>query len=136
LLGRRDNSPVPFDERLAERLRELTANYNGIREMSMFGGRAYLLNGNLAVGASGEGGLIVRVDPSETVRLLPSPHAAPFLARGRTMDGWIRVNGDGVRTKRQLERSVMLGISFAGTLPPKNVGGRRRAVAESPGLAH
>jgi TfoX N-terminal domain len=87
LLGGRDNSPVPFDERLAERFRELTANHNGIREMSMIGGRAFVLNGNMAVGASGEGGLIVRVDPSETARLLRSPHAAPFIARVRWIAG-------------------------------------------------
>ena len=85
----------------------------------MFGGLAFLINGNMSVAASGQGGLFLRVDPEETDRLLDLPHAEPAVMRGRAMQGWLRVNAEGVRTKRELERWVKRGVSYARTLPAK-----------------
>ena len=110
---------MAYDEDLAGRVRELIAAEAGLTEKKMFGGLAFLLNGNMAVGVSGKGGLMVRVDPEETEALLAKPHARPFEMRGREMRGWLRVDADGVRTKRQLEPWVRRGVAYARSLAPK-----------------
>jgi hypothetical protein len=110
---------VAFDEDLANRIRSLVAQEPGLTEKPMFGGLAFLVDGNMAVSASGRGGLMVRVEPSETDRLVARPHARPFEMRGRPMDGWLRVDVEGVRTKRQLEAWVARGVAYARSLPAK-----------------
>jgi hypothetical protein len=85
----------------------------------MFGGLAFLINGNMAISASGQGGVLVRVDPAETARLVQRAHVARFAMRGREMDGWLRVAPEGVRTKRQLESWAARGVTFARSLPAK-----------------
>jgi TfoX/Sxy family transcriptional regulator of competence genes len=111
---------VAFDEHLADRIRELVAQEQGIDEQRMFGGLAFLVNGKMAVSASGQGGLLVRVDPAETDRLAARAHADRFEMRGRPMEGWLRVDGAGLRTKRQLEPWVARGVAYARSLPPKS----------------
>ncbi len=110
---------MAYDEDLARRIRELIASEPGVSEKKMFGGLAFLVGGNMAVSASGQGGLMVRVDPDATAELLARPHAKPFEMRGRPMDGWLRVDREGVRTKRQLEPWVKRGVAYARSLPPK-----------------
>jgi hypothetical protein len=110
---------VAYDEDLANRLRELLASEDGVAEMRMFGGLAFLIGGNMAVSASGQGGLLLRCDPAETDDLLAKPHASPFVMRGRPMDGWLRVEPEGLAGKRELERWVARGVSYARSLPPK-----------------
>ncbi len=110
---------MAYEEDLANRLRELVLGEPGVTEKRMFGGLAFLINGNMSVSASGQGGLLLRVDPAETEALLAKPHAEPFEMRGRAMDGWLRVAPDGVRTKRQLEPWVARGVAYARSLPPK-----------------
>jgi TfoX/Sxy family transcriptional regulator of competence genes len=112
-------SPMAYDEDLANRIRELMADESGVIEQKMFGGLAFLIGGNMAVAASGQGGLLLRIDPEETDALLAKPHAEPFEMRGRSMQGWLRVDEDGVRTKRQLEAWVRRGVAYARSLPPK-----------------
>ena len=115
----RDNASVAYDEDLANRIRELILTQPGITEQKMFGGLAFLVNGNMSVAASGQGGLLLRVDPGETGALLGKPHAEPFVMRGREMQGWMRVAADGVKSKRQLERWVARGVGYARSLPAK-----------------
>ena len=110
---------MAYDEDLANRIRELTAGESGVTEQRMFGGLAFLVGGNMSVAASGQGGLMVRVDPGDTAALLAKPHARPFEMRGRAMKGWLRVDPEGVRTKRQLEPWVKRGVAYARSLPPK-----------------
>jgi TfoX/Sxy family transcriptional regulator of competence genes len=110
---------MAYDEDLANRIRELIAAEPGLTEKKMFGGLAFLIDGNMSVSASREGGLLLRVDPDETDALLGKPHAAPFEMRGREMQGWMRVAPEGVATKRQLERWVARGVRYARSLPPK-----------------
>jgi TfoX/Sxy family transcriptional regulator of competence genes len=110
---------VAYDEDLANRIRELVADEAGVTERKMFGGLAFLIGGHMGVSASGRGGLLLRVDRADTEELLAKPHAQPFEMRGRVMDGWVRVEAEGVKTKRQLERWVARGVAHAGTLPPK-----------------
>jgi TfoX/Sxy family transcriptional regulator of competence genes len=110
---------MAYDEDLANRIRELLADEDGITEKKMFGGLAFLIGGNMSVSASGQGGLLLRVDPAETEKLLEQPHAEPFVMRGRAMDGWLRVAPAGLRTKRELERWVARGVAYARSLPPK-----------------
>jgi TfoX/Sxy family transcriptional regulator of competence genes len=110
---------VAYDEDLAIRIRELVQAERGVTEQRMFGGLAFLIDGNMAVSASGQGGLLLRVDPAETDALLNKPHAHPFEMRGREMQGWLRIDAEGVRTKRELERWVSRGVAYARSLPSK-----------------
>jgi TfoX/Sxy family transcriptional regulator of competence genes len=110
---------VAYDEDLANRIRELLAGEPGVTEKKMFGGLAFLIGGNMAVSASGQGGLLVRCAPEETDKLVAKPHAARFEMRGREMDGWLRVDDKGVKTKRQLDPWVKTGASYARSLPAK-----------------
>jgi TfoX/Sxy family transcriptional regulator of competence genes len=112
-------SAMAYDEDLANRIRELIAADADVTEKKMFGGLAFLVGGNMSVAASGQGGLMVRVDPADTGALLSRPHAGPFEMRGRAMQGWLRVDAEGVRTKRQLEPWVERGVGYARSLPPK-----------------
>jgi hypothetical protein len=73
----------------------------------------------MAVAVSGRGGLMVRVDPGQVARLAALPHTEPFEMRGVEMKGWLRVDGDGLRSKRQLETWVSRGVAYARSLPPK-----------------
>jgi hypothetical protein len=111
---------VAYDEDLAHRIRALLGDEDGVGEMRMFGGLAFLIGGHMAVAVSGQGGLMVRVDPAQTDALLARSHARPFEMRGRAMKGWLRVDDEGVRTKRQLEPWVRRGVAYARSLPPKS----------------
>ena len=110
---------MAYDQDLANRIRELIADLPDLEEQRMFGGLAFLIGGHMSVAASGQGGLLVRVDPDETDALIRKPHARPFVMRGREMQGWLRVDDDGVRTKRQLEPWVRRGVAYARSLRPK-----------------
>jgi TfoX/Sxy family transcriptional regulator of competence genes len=110
---------VAYDAELANRIRELVADEPGVTEQKMFGGLAFLIGGNMAVAASGQGGLMLRCDPDETEKLLAKPHARRFEMRGREMDGWLRVDDEGVRTKPQLQPWVKVGVAYARSLPAK-----------------
>ncbi len=110
---------MAYDEELADRIRELLEGERGVTEKRMFGGLAFLIEGNMSVSASGQGGLLLRIDPARAELLLAKPHAEPFVMRGRAMQGWLRVHPDGVKTKRQLQPWVREGVSYARTLPPK-----------------
>jgi TfoX/Sxy family transcriptional regulator of competence genes len=114
-----DVRDMAYDEDLASRVRELVASDPDVTETRMFGGLAFLVDGNMSVAASGQGGLMVRVDPADTDRLLTTPHARPFEMRGRVMQGWLRVDAAGVRTKRQLQPWVERGVAYARSLPSK-----------------
>jgi TfoX/Sxy family transcriptional regulator of competence genes len=111
---------VAYDEELANRIRELIAGEPGLTEQRMFGGLAFLIGGNMSVAASGQGGLLLRVDPDETDELLEKPHAQPFVMREREMKGWLRVDAEGVQTKRELEPWVKRGVAYARSLPAKS----------------
>src|SRR5918997_2775124 len=104
---------VAYDEDLANRIRELIAADPDVTEKSMFGGLAFLVAGHMSVTASGQGGLLVRVDPEQTDALVEEPHAEPFVMRGRALQGWLRVDTEGVRTTPQLESWVRRGVAYA-----------------------
>jgi TfoX/Sxy family transcriptional regulator of competence genes len=110
---------MAYDERLADRIRELVAGERRLTERKMFGGLAFLIGGNMAVAASGQGGLLVRVDPERSDELVASSNARPMRMRGREMAGWLRVDAEDVTTKRRLATWVDLGVGYARTLPPK-----------------
>ncbi|ATA28653.1 RNA methyltransferase [Mycobacterium lepraemurium] len=110
---------MPYDEDLANRIRELLGGQPGIEEKRMFGGLAFLLNGHMPVAASGQGGLLVRVPPENTDKLAARAHVGPMVMAGRATPGWLRVDAAGVRTKRQVAGWVARGVGYAGSLPPK-----------------
>ena len=110
---------MAYDEKLAQRIRDLVAGERSVVEKKMFGGLAFLINGNMSVAASGQGGLLVRVDPDNSDDLLKKPGVESLVMRGRPMAGWLRVDADSVRTKQQLSSWVDRGVSFARSLPPK-----------------
>jgi TfoX/Sxy family transcriptional regulator of competence genes len=110
---------VAYDEKLADRIRGLVASESELTEKKMFGGLAFLIGGNMAVAASGQGGVLVRVDPAESDTLVATTNARLMEMRGRSMQGWLRVDPEDLRTKRQLAKWVELGTRYARSLPAK-----------------
>jgi TfoX/Sxy family transcriptional regulator of competence genes len=110
---------VAYDVELADRIRELVTGEQ-ITEKEMFGGLAFLVNGNMSVSASGQGGLLVRVDPDETGALLAEPGAEEFEMGNRgPMKGWLRVRPDVLDSDRVLTKWVRRGVTYARSLPAK-----------------
>jgi TfoX/Sxy family transcriptional regulator of competence genes len=110
---------MAYDTALADRIRELIAAERGVEEKQMFGGLAFLINGNMSVAVSSRGGLMVRVPPDQTEKLLTRDHVQPMVMAGRETRGWLRVAVDGVKTTRQLQSWVRRGVDYAKGLPDK-----------------
>ena len=110
---------MAYDEELAGRIRALAASAPGLTEKTMFGGLAFLVGGTMAVAASGQGGLLVRVDPAQSDELMASTNARPMEMRGREMRGWLRVDAEDVQAESDLADWVDRGLSYAGSLPAK-----------------
>ena len=110
---------MAYDEELADRIRELVVGEPDLTEKKMFGGLAFLIGGNMAVAASGQGGALVRVDPAQSDTLVATTNARLMEMRGRRMQGWLRVDPEDLRTKRELARWVELGTGYARSLPAK-----------------
>ena len=110
---------MPYDEDLANRLRELLADHEAVTEKKMFGGLAFLLHGHMSVSASRNGGLLARIEPDDTEAALARPHVARMEMGGRTMDGWITVAPEGLKSDRELAAWVERSVSYVGKLPPK-----------------
>jgi TfoX N-terminal domain len=110
---------VAYDEELAGRIRELISAEPALTEQKMFGGLAFLVGGNMAVAASGQGGLLVRVDPADSDELVTITGASVMEMRGKQMQGWLRVGADQVRTEHELSAWVDRGVGYARSLPPK-----------------
>lgn len=104
---------MPYDLDLAYRIRELLAGKPGVQEQAMFGGLAFLVAGRIAVAASSQGGLLVRADPAHAERLLAGGVAEPMQMKGRTIRGWLHIDGDHLRTKRQLAKWIAVGTAAA-----------------------
>jgi len=110
---------MPYDEHLAERLREQLAEEDAVTEQRMFGGLAFLLRGNMCVSASSKGGLLARIDPADSEAALARPHVALMEMRGRTMAGWLIVAPGGVESDDELRGWVERSVAYVRTLPPK-----------------
>ncbi len=110
---------MAYDPDFAERIRDSIPDHDGVTERKMFGGLAFLLNGNMAVAASGQDGLMVRVDPAETDSLVAEDGVARFEMRGRELNGWLLVDPSAASSDEQLQRWVDVGLKYAGSLPPK-----------------
>jgi TfoX/Sxy family transcriptional regulator of competence genes len=110
---------VAYDEELAGRIRQLVGDEAALTEKKMFGGLAFLIRGNMAIAASGQGGLLVRVDPDQSDQLVATTSARPMEMRGREMAGWLRVDSDDVEEEPELARWVKVGATYAKSLPPK-----------------
>ena len=111
---------MAYDEELAARIRERLEGEPSLTEKKMFGGLAFLIGGNMAVAASGQGGLLVRVDPEESDTLVETTPARLMEMRGRSMKGWLRVDDADVEGEGELAQWVDRGASFARSLPPKD----------------
>jgi TfoX/Sxy family transcriptional regulator of competence genes len=113
---------VAYDEELARRIRDLVGDEPDVTEQRMFGGLAFLIGGNMAIAASGQGGVLVRADPDESDALVASTDANPMEMRGRQMRGWLRVDTEHLGTESELERWVETGTAYARSLPAKPSG--------------
>lgn len=110
---------MAYDEELADRIREVVQGEPDLTEKAMFGGLAFLVGGNMAVSASGQGGMLLRCDPAQTEDLVTHQHVQRFEMRGREMDGWLRVDPAAVDTEADLRQWVSRGVTYARSLPPK-----------------
>jgi len=110
---------MAYDEELAHRLRDLLDGEPGVSEKKMFGGLAFLVSGNMAIAASGQGGALVRVDPAESDHLVDTTSAEVAVMQGRPMTGWLRIPHESLATSADLESWVGIGIDYARSLPSK-----------------
>jgi TfoX/Sxy family transcriptional regulator of competence genes len=110
---------MAYDEELADRIRALLDDRPGLTEKKMFGGLGFMVGGNMAVAASGQGGLLVRVDPEESDELVAATPARLMEMRGREMSGWLRVDTADVADDAALADWVGRGAAYAASLPPK-----------------
>lgn len=110
---------MAYDEGLAARIRDMVQGEPGLTEKRMFGGLAFLVHGNMAVSASGQGGMLLRVDPELTESLVDGQRVRRFEMRGREMDGWLRVDTEAVDADEDLRSWVEHGLAYARSLPPK-----------------
>jgi TfoX/Sxy family transcriptional regulator of competence genes len=110
---------MAYDEALAERIRGLIGDEAAVTEKKMFGGLAFLVGGNMAVAASGQGGLMVRVDPADSETLVQTTPAEVMVMRGRAMAGWLRLASSDVASRDELAEWVARGVAFARSLPAK-----------------
>jgi TfoX/Sxy family transcriptional regulator of competence genes len=109
---------MPFDEQLADRIRGVIGDHPALVEKKMFGGIAFLIGGNMAVGVSGES-LMVRIDPADMVAVIEQPGVRPFDLTGRPMKGWVLVDPEATTTDADLVTWIDRGVAYAESLPPK-----------------
>ncbi len=110
---------MAYDEDLADRIRSAIQDQDGVTEKRMFGGLAFLVYENMAVSASGQGGLLLRVDPGEMDSLAREDGVSRFEMRGRAINGWAHVYPSAVSSDEELGRWVRVGVTYAASLPPK-----------------
>ena len=111
---------MAYDTELADRIRFLIGTGPGVTEKKMFGGLAFLVGGNMAISASGQGGVLVRVDPADSGALIATATATLAVMGGRTMPGWLRVSSEDLETDEQLTEWVNRAVAYARSLPPKH----------------
>jgi TfoX/Sxy family transcriptional regulator of competence genes len=110
---------MAYDSELADRIRFLIGTGPGLTEKKMFGGLAFLIDGNMAISASGQGGALVRVDPADADALVAAANATPAVMGGRTMQGWLRVSSQNLEADEQLTGWVNRAVGYARSLPSK-----------------
>ena len=110
---------MAYDEELAGQLRDIAAGTPGVSESRMFGGLAFLVNGNMAVAAANKGGLLLRVPPERTAELLGEPGTDEFVMQHRAMTGWLRVEPSALTSYEAVQRWAAIGLEHAASLPPK-----------------
>jgi TfoX/Sxy family transcriptional regulator of competence genes len=110
---------MAYDVELANRIRALLRDEADLREQRMFGGVAFLVNGNMAVSASSQGGLLLHIDPADAPDLVEEPHVRRAEMRGRVMNGWLRVDPEALASDDDLGTWVALGMKYARSLPRK-----------------
>jgi TfoX N-terminal domain len=110
---------MAYDTELADRIRFLIGTGPGVTEKKMFGGLAFLIGGNMAISASGQGGALVRVDPADTDALVATANATLAVMGGRTMQGWLRVRSEDLEADEQLSEWIKRAVGYARSLPPK-----------------
>jgi hypothetical protein len=110
---------VAYDTELADRIRFVIGTGPGITEKKMFGGLAFLIGGNLAISASGQGGALVRVDPADTDALIATANATLAVMGGRPRRGWLRVSSEDLDSDEQLTEWIERAVGYTRSLPPK-----------------
>jgi len=110
---------MAYDEQLADRIRTRLGSRADLSEKKMFGGLAFLIGGNMAIAASGQGGILVRVDPEESDTLVATTPAELMEMRGRSLAGWLRVDTADVSDDAALGEWVDRGAGYAASLGPK-----------------
>jgi TfoX N-terminal domain len=118
MLARYDRR-MAYDEDLGARIRDLIGPDPELTEKKMFGGLAFLIRGNMAISASGQGGVLVRVDPRQSDALVAATKAETAVMQGREMPGWLRVSPEDLASDDDLSGWVERGIRYARSLPPK-----------------
>jgi hypothetical protein len=119
---------MSYDEVLAGRIRDQIGPDPELTEKKMFGGLGFLIRGHLAISASGQGGVLVRVAPDESDGLVATTAATVAVMQGREMPGWLRVAAADIATDDALAGWVERGIAYARSLPSKRPAGSPRSL--------
>jgi TfoX/Sxy family transcriptional regulator of competence genes len=109
---------MAYDQPLAERIQALIGQRRGVTEKRMFGGLAFLLNGNMCCGVMKDR-IMLRLGPEGVAAALREPHTEPMDFTGRPMKGMVYVVPEGYENDSELEKWIETAVRFAKTLPPK-----------------
>ena len=109
---------MPYDEKLADRIRQVLPKQKAISERKMFGGIAFMLGGNMCCGVAKDL-LMARIGPEGYERALREPYVQPMDFTGRPLRGFVYVSPAGYQTDESLESWVGRAVRFASSLPPK-----------------
>ena len=116
---------MAYDAQLAARVREMFADGLAVREKPMFGALAFLVPDRMAVAAMPDGGLLVRVGTARAEELVQTTAAQPAKMRGRTMRGWVHIEAEHLRSRRQLEEWIAIGTAAATSTLGRQRGSRQ-----------
>ena len=109
---------MAFDERLAERVRNVLRNERSLKEKRMFGGLTFMVNGHMCCGVLKKD-LVLRLGPEDYTKCIAHPHVRPMNFTGRLMRGFLYVSPAGIRTAPQLKAWISRSLRFVSTLPTK-----------------
>lgn len=109
---------MAYSEEPAQRIRDEIGEHPALAEMKMFGGIAFMIQGNMSVGVAGDD-LMARVGRDADEEALAEPHVRPFDMTGKRMTGWVLVAAEGIDEDDNLARWIDTGVAYAESLPPK-----------------
>lgn len=121
---------MAYNLTLAQRIREMVYGQKDASERKMFGGICFMIGGNMVCGVVGDE-LMSRINPESHAAALEKPHVKPMEFTGRSMKGYLFIEPEGIRTKKELAYWVNQGIRIAQSIPPKGSKAKKAGVSKA-----